>query len=667
AGDRYVFKGDNNNFIDFEHPARSQLIGSLWIHIPGAGATLDSLRSPALIGGLLSFGALLLMGAAFVRRRRLHGRQRRAASAPLRLPAPLANRDPGQALAVVALGLLAITPFFVLALIAFTRPSASLAPVKLPYKQEGTLSYSADASPGPTYQAGRAVTGDPLFTHVLSSVDFSYSYRFHSAAAHSLAGRATLDASISSTSGWQTTLPLGGPTYFRGDRAVVNGLLDIAALNALLHRVEATTAVSGVYTMDVTPHVVVGGSLGVVPVHASFSSSVPFSVNHLEIRPVVTAGASASANAGRPPASAFSTSLRGATSGRRYQSQELALGFTRMTVSAARAIAIGAILLITLAIALGLYFVRPRRRGQAEAIRSRYGALIVPVARVWQQPGVSVIDVEDIESLVRIAEHYERSILFEVTEYGEAFWVTDESGQFRFVADPAEQVVLDDAPEFVAEPAYGPPDATADQEIAPLLDVAPPARATPVQPLEVAPSPAPAVEPAYAVPDQIAEPAYAVPDQIAEPAPAPGVEVAEPAPAPAVEVAEPTPAPAVEIVAPAPATAAEPTVAERIYAAAEQAAGQPFGPDVPVAEPSLTAYVQAGQPAGEAHTDHGEIYAAALGAGAGSTPTEHAAAPEPGRSPEAAERLLDAEQIPVASQLPARGWPRAQTYAGRRV
>ncbi|HEY7951412.1 MAG TPA: signal peptidase I, partial [Solirubrobacteraceae bacterium] len=50
AGDRYVFKGDNNNFVDFEHPARSQLIGALWLHIPGMGARLQSLRSPALIG-----------------------------------------------------------------------------------------------------------------------------------------------------------------------------------------------------------------------------------------------------------------------------------------------------------------------------------------------------------------------------------------------------------------------------------------------------------------------------------------------------------------------------------------------------------------------------------------------------------------------------------------
>src|SRR5471032_1174457 len=33
-GSRYLFKGDNNNFVDIDHPARSQLVGALWLHIP---------------------------------------------------------------------------------------------------------------------------------------------------------------------------------------------------------------------------------------------------------------------------------------------------------------------------------------------------------------------------------------------------------------------------------------------------------------------------------------------------------------------------------------------------------------------------------------------------------------------------------------------------------
>ncbi len=39
-GSRYIFKGDNNNFVDFEHPARSQLIGALSLHLAGVGSRL---------------------------------------------------------------------------------------------------------------------------------------------------------------------------------------------------------------------------------------------------------------------------------------------------------------------------------------------------------------------------------------------------------------------------------------------------------------------------------------------------------------------------------------------------------------------------------------------------------------------------------------------------
>src|SRR3954471_12430061 len=39
-GDRYVFRGDNNDFRDPEHPTRSQLVGKLWLHLPGGGRWL---------------------------------------------------------------------------------------------------------------------------------------------------------------------------------------------------------------------------------------------------------------------------------------------------------------------------------------------------------------------------------------------------------------------------------------------------------------------------------------------------------------------------------------------------------------------------------------------------------------------------------------------------
>ena len=118
--------------------------------------------------------------------------------------------------------------------------------------------------------------------------------------------------------------------------------------------------------------------------------------------------------------------------------------------SSAIAIIVGALLVILALLRSILAFVRPRRRDESASIRARYRHLIVPVERVWQLPGVPVIDVADMDALARIAEHYDRSILHEATPDGDAFWVADESGQFRFTLCAAPcttpNEVIEDSP-----------------------------------------------------------------------------------------------------------------------------------------------------------------------------------------------------------------------------
>jgi signal peptidase I len=443
AGSRYIFKGDNNHFVDFEHPVASQLVGALWLHIPSAGADLQSIRSPALIGVLVAVGVLLLTGAAFTQRRRRRHRQRRAGGNAQPPPRRLAQDAAARSLGVLAIGLLALLPFVVLALLAFTRPPTAAHPYTIPYNQSGTLSYSAAAAPGPAYPGGRAVTGDPLFTHVVSAVEFRFGYRLHAAARHSLTGRASLEATVASTSGWQRTLELAAPTHFHGDRALVTGTLDLTSLLALIHSVETTTKVSGSYTLTILPHVSATGSLDAVPLHSTFSPRIQFSLTQLEAQPVITAGSSPASGpaVGQSPASLFAPSASGAVTGRRSQPLSLSFGVARLSVATARTIALGAIAIIVCVLLASLVLVKSRPRDEAAAIRARYGRAIVPVARVRELPGVAVIDVADMEALARIAEHYDRSILHETAGEGEAFWVTDESGQFRYAVGASARAV----------------------------------------------------------------------------------------------------------------------------------------------------------------------------------------------------------------------------------
>ncbi len=441
VGSRYIFKGDNNSFVDPERPTASQLVGSLWLHVPGAGADLQSIRSPALIGVLVAVGVLLLTGAAFTRRRRLRRRQRRAEGGP-QAASPRPSRRSAPAAGILAIGLLLLLPFVALALVAFTHSPTTPHPYTVPYKQSGTLSYTAEAPPGPTYPSGQAVTGEPLFAHVLKAVQFSFGYHFHATGRHSLTGSASLDATVASTNGWQTTLQLAPPTRFHGTRALVGGTLELTSLLALIHSVETSTKASGSYTLTLLPHVSTNGRVSSLPLHTTFAPKIQFSLTPVEAQPLASGGgslATGSPTAEQAAAVQFNPSASGSAAGSRSQPAVLSLGVAQLSIATARTVARDAILIILGTLLAILACLRPvlvllarRPREESASIRARYGRMIVPVERVWQLPGVPVIDVADMEALAQIAEHYDRSILHETAQEGEAFWVADESGQFRY-------------------------------------------------------------------------------------------------------------------------------------------------------------------------------------------------------------------------------------------
>jgi signal peptidase I len=85
----YYFKGDNNNFVDPEHPLETQLFGSEWVRLPGVGSALEKVHSPrnaAILGGLVALFVLGGGSARAKRRRRRYGDD--SWSAPVASAAP---------------------------------------------------------------------------------------------------------------------------------------------------------------------------------------------------------------------------------------------------------------------------------------------------------------------------------------------------------------------------------------------------------------------------------------------------------------------------------------------------------------------------------------------------------------------------------------------------
>jgi len=59
-GDRYVFKGDHNSFIDPDRPTRAQLVGKLWFQVPSAGRAVDTLHVPWVVAMMAALLVLVL-------------------------------------------------------------------------------------------------------------------------------------------------------------------------------------------------------------------------------------------------------------------------------------------------------------------------------------------------------------------------------------------------------------------------------------------------------------------------------------------------------------------------------------------------------------------------------------------------------------------------------
>ncbi len=67
---RYVFKGDNNSFVDPDRPTRSQLVGRMWLHVPSAGRLVLQLYRPPIAAAIAILLVLVAgLGGGTKRRR----------------------------------------------------------------------------------------------------------------------------------------------------------------------------------------------------------------------------------------------------------------------------------------------------------------------------------------------------------------------------------------------------------------------------------------------------------------------------------------------------------------------------------------------------------------------------------------------------------------------
>ncbi|TAK14901.1 MAG: signal peptidase I [Anaerolineae bacterium] len=62
-GERFVMQGDNNDWLDTHEPTEDEIVGKLWLHVPGGGKVINFLRQPAMFTVLALGVGVMLVGS----------------------------------------------------------------------------------------------------------------------------------------------------------------------------------------------------------------------------------------------------------------------------------------------------------------------------------------------------------------------------------------------------------------------------------------------------------------------------------------------------------------------------------------------------------------------------------------------------------------------------
>jgi len=424
-GGRFVMKGDNNNFVDATEPEPSQVLGELWIHVPGAGRLLEKLRSPWLVTGLvLAAGLVSVVG----RGRRAGKGRRRPQSAPNERHSVRGREPPLPREEILAVAVVFAAISLVLAVVWSARPAQRTVGAPVSYEQKGVFSYSSPAG-GSVYAGNEVRSGDPVFLKLVRDLNVSFDYRFQSRAPHSLTGTYRLDAEVAQDTGWRRTIELVPDTPFSGDSFSVSGIVPLGEVQTMTSALEQQTGLQGAnLTVAVVPHVTVQGSMAGGALSDSYSPRLDF---HLDAFRLELEHATDKVDPLRP-------SQTGAVIRPQMEPDRLSLLGIDVPVGTARNVAL---LIYLLSSAVAVLVVRPvlaaRDADEAGRIEARYGSLLLNVQADSGNPAVHdqgrVVDLLHIEDLVRAAEQNGRMILHSTGDGVHRYFVSDGELVYRYV------------------------------------------------------------------------------------------------------------------------------------------------------------------------------------------------------------------------------------------
>ena len=419
-GDKFVLKGDNNNFLDSYHPRESEVVGKLWLHLPTLGGTLSKLRTPVALATMA--GGVVLMAFFPLNRNRRKSERQKDASRPAALNL---CTEGGQSLLslLVVVGLASLF----LAYLSFGRDLTRSTTTNAAYAQSGSFTYTAKAGTG-VYDGNRVTVGQPVFRRLANAVDYTFAYRFDSELPSQVSGTYKVVAEVGDNRGWKRTLDLAPAARFEGGAFSTAATLDIREVQRAINNLEKKSGFErDLYTVAVAPQVSAEGTLAGRPVVTTFAPRLAFQLDDLTLQPI---------REGLAETDPYKPVQSGLLRLVGTEPNTVSLLWLDAPVSMVRWISLlGMLLALGGAAVLAALTLRMRSGDETARIEAQWGAMLVTVMGVSQH--TRKVEVARFEDLVRMARAQGVGVLHDATDDGRRYYVQTDAAMYCYTVSEA--------------------------------------------------------------------------------------------------------------------------------------------------------------------------------------------------------------------------------------
>jgi signal peptidase I len=411
-GDRFVFKGDANGWIDSYLPTEEDLVGRFWLRVPGGGKLVRELRSPGYLA-LLS----LVIGLAAVRGWWQEGRRRIRSYGATLADAFRALRPPDNVEGLLFILAAVTLASLLLAGKAYRQPIYQTASENLPYTHRGEFGYAASAPRG-VYDSTTVETGEPLFFKLSDRLHVQFKYELEADGLEALAGTFDLVAEVQEAGGWKRTIVLYPESPLKDNPTTIAGELDLEEVVTYVRILETRTGIQRpAYTLSFVPHFRPEGILEGEAFHDEFAPRLTFRLDEVQLSLQREDPRGPEYNPLEPTQAGWIPRTRLEPAGLTILGVKISVLVARWLSGLGIILSMGALALVVSTIA------RSYRSGEASRIELLYGQMMVSLKDGEVSPDARVIDVVTMEDVVRVAEREGKTILHQVLDATHHYFV----------------------------------------------------------------------------------------------------------------------------------------------------------------------------------------------------------------------------------------------------